>query len=193
MMLKNYDQLVEINHNPNWPNISGYPYRILIIDGSGSGKTNVLLNLIKHHGPDVDKVYLYFKDPFESKYHINSLSIEQKKQVLNPSAFIVYSQTIDDAYENLEEATRKRKVLIVFDDVIVDMETNKTLGYKATEFVTRGRKLNISLALISQPYFKVPKDLRLNAVCFITKISSKRELQEITLNDSSDIEFADLI
>ena len=67
-MMKNYDQCVEIIHNPNRSYIPDYPYRILIIGGSGSGKTNVLLNLMKHQQPDIDKVYLYVKNPFESKY-----------------------------------------------------------------------------------------------------------------------------
>ena len=61
-MMKNYDQSIEINHNPNWPYIPDHPHRILIIGGSGSGKTNVLLNLIKHQQPDTDKIYLYVKD-----------------------------------------------------------------------------------------------------------------------------------
>ena len=68
--MKSYDESVEINHNPNFPYIADNPYRILIIDGSGSGKTNVLLNLIKHQQPDIDKIYLYVKDPFESKYQL---------------------------------------------------------------------------------------------------------------------------
>ena len=70
-MMKNYDQSVEINHNPNWPYILNHPYRILIIVGSGSGKTNVLLNLIKHQRPYIDKIYLYVKD-------INCLSMGKK-------------------------------------------------------------------------------------------------------------------
>ena len=57
-----------MNHNLNWPYIPDHPYRILIIGGSGSGKTNVLLNLIKNQRPDIDKIYLYVKDPFELKY-----------------------------------------------------------------------------------------------------------------------------
>ena len=57
-MMKNYDQSVEINHNPNWPYILDHPYRIFIIGGSGSGKTNVLLNLIKNQQPYIDKIYL---------------------------------------------------------------------------------------------------------------------------------------
>ena len=62
MMMKNDDESFEINHNPNWPCISDPPYWILIIDGSGSGKTNVLLNLIKYQRPDIDKNFLYIKD-----------------------------------------------------------------------------------------------------------------------------------
>ena len=68
IMMKNYDQSVEINHNTNWPYIPDHPYRILVIGHSGSGKTNVLLNLIKYLLPDIDKIYLYNKDPSESKY-----------------------------------------------------------------------------------------------------------------------------
>ena len=54
-------------HNFNWPYIPDHPYRILIIGGSGFGKTNALLNLI-HNQPDIDKIYLYAKDPYEDKY-----------------------------------------------------------------------------------------------------------------------------
>ena len=67
-MKKSYDESVEINHNPNWPYIRDYPYRILITGGWGSSKTNALLNLIKHQRPDIDVIYLFAKDPFESKY-----------------------------------------------------------------------------------------------------------------------------
>ena len=70
MMTKNYDESVEINHNPNWSYILDHPYRILIIGGSVSGNNNVLLNLIKHQRPDIDNIYLFFQDPFESKYQL---------------------------------------------------------------------------------------------------------------------------
>ena len=56
-------------HNPNWPKIPDHPYKILIVGGSGSGKTNALLNLINHE-PDIDKIYLYAKDPYEAKYQL---------------------------------------------------------------------------------------------------------------------------
>ena len=79
-MIKNYDQPVKLNDNPNWTYISGHPYKILITGGSGSGKTNVLLNLIKHQRPDIDKIYLYIKDPLKSKYQL--LVNRRKKEEL---------------------------------------------------------------------------------------------------------------
>ena len=118
--MKNYDQSVEINDNPNWPYIPDDPDRILIIGELRSGKTNVLLNLIKHQRSDIGKVYLYVKDPFESKYQMlfnrrKKVGIKESK---NPKAFIDYSETINDGYENLEDynQTKKRTALIVFDD-----------------------------------------------------------------------------
>ena len=56
-----------IEHSSKWPYIPDHPYRILIVGGSGSGKTNALLNLINNQ-PDIDKIYLYAKDPYEKKY-----------------------------------------------------------------------------------------------------------------------------
>ena len=73
--MQNYDELVEINHNPNWPYNPDHPYRIFIIGGSGLGKTNVLLNLINHQRPDIDKIYVYVKDQIKSK------SQEKKKEL----------------------------------------------------------------------------------------------------------------
>ena len=69
-MRKNYNESVEINHNPNWPYFPDHPYRMLIITVSGSAKTNVLLNLITRQRPDIGKIHLYTKDPFESKYQM---------------------------------------------------------------------------------------------------------------------------
>ena len=102
-MMKNYIQSIEINNNPNWPYIPVHPYRILITGGSGLGKTNVLLNLIKHQRPDIDKIYLYARGPFESKYQllINGREKVGIKTLKNPKAFIDYSQTIEDVYKNL--------------------------------------------------------------------------------------------
>ena len=147
-MMKSYDESVEINHNPNWLYIPDNPYRISIIAGSGSGKTNVLWNLLKHQRPDIDKVYLYIKDP-----SINYLLTEEKKQELKikkkAKEFIDYSRKVDNVYENLEDykQAKKRRVLIVFNDMIEDMESNKELGPVVTELFLREKKSNFHLFL----------------------------------------------
>ena len=91
---------------------------LTILKESRSGKTNVFLNLVKYQRLDIDKIYIYVKDSFESKYQllINGRGIENLK---NPKVWIDHSQTIDDVYEVLEDynTTKKRKMLIVFDDV----------------------------------------------------------------------------
>ena len=86
------------------------------------------------------------------------------------------------------------KALIVFDYMIADMINNRRLDSIVTELFIRGRKLNISLVFITQSYFKVPKDVRLNTThFFIKKLSNKRELQQIAINNSSDIDTKDFI
>ena len=181
-----------------WPYIPDYPYRILIIGSSVSERTNALLNLIKIQQPDIDKSYLHFKDPFESKYQllINGREKVGIKYLKNSKTFIDYSQTFHDIYEDLEDnnPTKKRRVLIVFDDITPDMESNKTLSPSVIELLLRGRKLTISLVFISKSYFKVPKTIRLNAThYFIMKIPNKRELQQIASNHSSEIDFKDFM
>ena len=107
-----------------------------------------------------------------------------------------YSNDMQDVYQNTEEYNpiKKSKVLIVFDDMIADMINNNKLNPIVTKLFIRGRKLNISIAFITQSYFKVPQDVRLNSTHFFsTKIPNKRELQQIALNHSSDIDFKDFI
>ena len=77
MMMKNFDESVKINHNLNWPYIPDNPYRVLTIGVSGSGKTNGLLNLIKHQQPDVDKIYFYIK--INLNQSIDYLSMKEKR------------------------------------------------------------------------------------------------------------------
>ena len=99
-------------------------YRILIIGGSGSGKTNALLNLINNK-PDIDKIYLYAKDPYEAKYQflINKRESTGLKHFNDPKAFIEYSNDMRDVYKNIDEynADKEHKILIVFHDMIADM------------------------------------------------------------------------
>ena len=86
---------------------------------------------------------------------------------------------MQDVYRNIDEynADKERKILIVFDDMIADMINNKKLNSIVTDLFIRGRKLNISLVFITQSYFKVPKDVRLNSThFFIMKIPNKKEL-----------------
>ena len=167
--------------------------RILTIGGSGSGKTNELLNLINSQ-PDIDKLYLYAKDPYETKYQflINKKGL---KHFNDPKAFVDFSNDMHDVYKNIDEYNidKENKILIVFDDMIADIIDNKKLRSIVTELFIRGRKLNISV-FITQPYFKVSKDVRLNAThFFIAKIPNKRELQDIAINHSSDISTKDFI
>ena len=107
-----------------------------------------------------------------------------------------YSNDMQDVYKNIEDYNpiKKRKILIAFDDMIADMINNNKLNPLVTELFIRGGKLNISIVFITQSYFNVPKNVRLNSThFFIMKIPNKRELQQIALNHSSDINFKDFM
>ena len=187
----NYVSENKTEHNKNWPYTLDHPYRILIIGGSGSGKTNLLLNLIESQ-PDIDKIHLYAKGPYETKYQY-LINIREKvglKRFSDPKVFFEYSNDMCDVYKNTDEYNidKERKILTVFDNMIADILKNKKLNPIITELFIRGRKINISLVFITQSYFKVRKDVRLNTIHFlISKIPNKRELQQIAINNSSDI------
>ena len=129
-------------HNPTWPEIADHPYRILIAGGSGSGKTNALLKVINNE-PDVDKIYLYAKDPYKAKYQflINKRESTGLKYLNDSKSFIECSNDMDDIYKNIEECNpnKKRKTLIVFDDMIADMLNDKKLNPIVTELFIRLR------------------------------------------------------
>ena len=122
---------------------------MLIIGGSGSGKTNSLFNKQKSTGLK----------------HIN-----------DSKAFIEYSNDMDDIFKNIEEynPNKKRQILIVFDDMIADTLSNRKLKPIVTELFIRGRKLNISLVLSTQSYFAAPKDIRLNSTHYFIMKNSKQ-------------------
>ena len=179
------------------PYISDHPYRILIIGGSGWGKTNALLNLINNQS-DIDKICLHVKDPYEAKYQFLITKRESTglKHFNDPKVFIEYSNDMQAVYKNIDEynVDKERKKLIVFDDMIVDMINNTKLNSIVTESFIKSRESTISLVFIIQSHFKVPKDVRLNSIhFFIMKIPNKRELQEIALNHLSEINFKDFI
>ena len=147
---------------------------------------------------NIDKIYLYAKDPYEAKYQLLITKRESTGfTCLNdPKVFTEYSNDMDDIYKNIEEYNpiKKQKKLIVFNDMIADMLSNKNLNSKVTELCVRERRLNISLVFVTQSYFAVPKNKRLNSKhCFAMKIPSKRELQQNAFNHSSGIYFQDFM
>ena len=150
--------------DPNWPQILYNPYRTVLVGGSRFWKTNPLSNLISHQ-PDIDKIYLYDKDPYEAKYCVLISKIESTcfKQLNESKCFIECMNDMDDIYKNIKEynTNHKRKILIVLDDMIADMLSNKNLKPIVTEVIVIGRKLKISLAFIMQSYFALSKKIRL--------------------------------
>ena len=201
----NLDNITNENnkkHNEKWPYIPDHPYRIIIIGGSGSGKTNALINLINEQN-DIDKIYLYARDLSEPKYEYLIKKREDAgiKHLNNPNTFTECSNTMDDVYENINDynLSRRRKILIVFDDMIADIMTSKKFQNKIgvlfiKELFIRCRKLNISFVFITQSYFSVPKDVRLNSTHYlIMKINNRKELQNIAINHSADIDYKDFI
>ena len=161
----------KIEHNSKRSYIPDNPYRILIVGGSGSGKRNALLNLINNK-LDIDKIYLHAKDPYEAKYQY---LIKKREKVgldhfKDPKPFMKYSNDMEDVYKNIEnyKPGKKRKILTVFDDTIADMINNKKFNPVVTELFIRGTKLNISIIFITQSYFKVPKNVRLNSTHFLS-------------------------
>ena len=169
----NFDEYTNENkkeHNLNWPYISDDPYRILIIGGSGTGKTNALLNLINNQQV-IDKIYLYAKDPHEDKYQylINKRERVGINHLNDPKAFTEYSNDMHKVYKNIDNYNpdKENNILILFDDMIADMINNKKLNSIVTELYIRGRKLNISLIFITQSYLKFLRTLEITARTFL--------------------------
>ena len=120
--------------------------------------------------PDIDKIYLCAKGPYKAKYQY-LIRIHEKVGIdhhNDPRAYIECSNDMCNVYKNINyyNPDKENKILIVFDDMITDMINNKKLNSVVTELFIRGRKLNISLVFITQSYFKVPKDVRLNTTHF---------------------------
>ena len=119
------------------------------------------MNLINNQ-PDIYKIYLCAKDPYEAKYQylINKREKVGLDHFNDPKAFIEYLNDMLDVYKNIEDYNpdKKRKLLIVFDDMVAEIINNKKLNPIVTELFIRGRKLNISIVFITQSYFRVLKD-----------------------------------
>ena len=130
------------------------------------------MNLINNQ-PDIDKIYLYAKDPYEAKdqFLINKRESTGLEHFNDPKAFIEYSNDMQNVYKTIDEynVDKERKILIVFYDMIADMINNKKLNSMVTELFIRGRKSNISLVFITKSYFKVPKDVRLKTTHILSQ------------------------
>ena len=130
---------------------------------------------------------MYAKDLREPKYEFLIKKCENVgiKHFSDPNAFIEYSNTMDDVYENIDDynPNRQRKILNVFDDMIADIMKNKKFQAIIKELFIRCRKINIALVFITQSYFSIPKDVRLNSTHYlIMKINNKKELQNTLIN-----------
>ena len=191
-LIFNFDNITEKDNNKDWP------YRKLIIGPSGSGKTNYLLNSIQRDNNIIDKIYLYAKDLEEPKYKL--LIDKREKTGINfnndPNVFTEYSNSMDDILSDIEDYNqkRKRKVLIIFDDMISHVMSDKKAQQILKDLFIKCRKLNISLCFLTQAYFSVPKDLRLNCTHYILfELNNRRELQSIAIDHSADIDYKDFI
>ena len=140
---------------------------------------------------------MYAKDLSEPKYEflIKKHKDTGIKHLNDLDAFIQCSNTMDDVYKNIDDynPSRERKILIVFDDMIVNIMT-KTFQAIIKELIIRCIKLNISLAFITQSYSYVTKDVRLNSTHYlIMKINNRKELPNIAINHSADIDYNDFV
>ena len=188
----NLDNITTKNNNKDWP------YRKLIIGPSRSAKTNYLLNSIQKENNIIDKIYFCTKDLEEPKYQFLIEKREKAglKYLNDKNLFNEHSNTMDDIYESIEDYNkkRKRKVLIVFYNMISHVMSDKKAQQVLKSLFIRCRKLNISISFLIQSYFRVPKDVRLNCSHYIIfKLSSKRELQNIAINHSTDSDYKDFI
>ena len=145
-----------------------------------------MINLINEQN-NIDKFYLYAKYLSEKRENVGI------KHLNDPKALIECSNTMDDVYENINDYNpiKKRKKLFVFDEMIVDIMDNKKFHVMVKELFIRCGKINISLVFITQSYFSVPKDVRINYL--IMKINNRRELQNIGYNDSAGIDYKDFM
>ena len=169
---------------------------MLIIGQSGFGKTNTLLHLINNLHP-IDKIYLYAKDINEPKYEylINKREQAGTKNLNDPHAFIEYSDDMDDVLDDINTYNKNgdKKVLIVFDDMIADIEYNKNFK-RIKELFYRARKIKVAIVFITKSYFRALQDARLNSTHYIImKIGNKKELKRIAEEKSGHLDYKDFL
>ena len=160
-------------------------------------RTNTLLHLIDNLHP-IDTIYLYAKDIHEPKYEylINKREQAGIKNLNDPNAFIEYSDDMNDVLDDINDynKNREKQVLIVFDDMIADIEYNKNFKRIIKELFYRARKINVSIVFITQSYFRALKDARLYSTHYILmKIGNKKELKRIAEEKSGHLDYKDFL
>ena len=161
---------------------NNWPFRMLIVGPSGSGKTNTLLHLINNLHP-IDKIYLYAKNIHEPKYEylINKREQAGIKSLNDPHAFIEYSDDMNDVLDDINNCNKNRdkKLPIVFDDMIADIEYNENFKRIITELFYRVLKINVSIVFITQSYFRA--------------LGNKKELKRIAEEKSGHLDYKDFL
>ena len=191
----NLDNIV-CNNNTSSLEDNDWPFRMLIIGPSGSGKTNTLLHLLNDLHP-IGKIHLYAKDIRKPKYEylINKREQAGMKNLNDPHDFIEYSDDMNDVLDDINNnKNRDKKVLIVSDDMIADIEYNKNFKQIIKELFYRAHKINVSIVFITESYFRALKDARLNSTHYIImKINNKKELKRIVEEKSGHLDYKDFL
>ena len=186
----NLDDIVS-NKKKSSSEHNDWPFRMLIIGPSGSGKTNTLLHLINNFHPfDTDT------DEKKYQYLINKREQAGIKNLNDPYVFIEYLNDMNDVLEDINNYNKNRdkKVLIIFDDMIADIMRSEKFKVIVKELFIRCGKLNISVVFITQSYFRIPKDARLNTTHYILmKIGNKKELKSIAVENLGHLDFKDFL
>ena len=178
-------------------NISDHPYRIIIIGGLGSGKTNTLINLINEQ-KDIDQIYLYARELGEPKYEyfIKNRKDAEIKHVNNPNAFIEYSNTMHDVYDNIDDynSNRRRKILIILDEMIVDIMKNKNILCHNQRIVYQMQKTKYFTCFYYSVLFFCSKRFQIKFnTSFNHEKKKRKKLQNIAINNSADIDYKEFM
>lgn len=195
MEVINIDNMCEqkqyMNKNPLAPQ---WPFRLLVVGPSGSGKSNLVLNLIVKD-LHFDEIYIYAKDLSENKYEFISnffreLESTVKKELKNVKGTGIkdvkiahFSQSLNDIVK-LNSLDPNKQTLIVFDDFVNEKDQDKI-----KDLFIRGRKRNASIIYISQSYFSTPKLVRLNSNYIVLfNVNNKREVLKISKTHATRID-----
>jgi hypothetical protein len=186
----NFDKICNPNKKPEKKKCSlmpNHPFRMLMCGGSGSGKTNVLINMITRF-LDFDKIYIYTKHIDQDKYKwlknfFQTIEDDQDLQDIADLPIATFGSHIKDMIP-LDKLDKKKKNLIIFDDMLLEKDQKPMI-----ELYIRGRHMNATIIYLSQSYFTTPKEIRINCSCFIIfEIPSQRQLSMILSDHCGELD-----